>query len=57
MEPHREEPEVPTPRPGERKTPQERLDPAIRLVRPFRIERLEERITPFHKTGKDSFYG
>jgi hypothetical protein len=46
MEPRREEPQAPMPCPGERQTPEERPAPAVRLVRPFRIERLEERLAP-----------
>jgi hypothetical protein len=46
MEPRREERKTPTPNPGESKKLEEPTAPAVTLVRPFRIELLEERIAP-----------
>ncbi len=46
MEPRREEPQAPTPSPGEPQTPEERIAPTVRQVQPFRIQRLEERVAP-----------
>ena len=46
MEPRREEQKIPTASPVECKKPAELTALAVTLVRPFRIELLEERIAP-----------
>jgi hypothetical protein len=46
MEPRREEPKAARPSSRDRHKPEIRIAPVVIRERPFRMERLEERITP-----------